>query len=112
MYRKVERMWDYLDIQATRKEQVEDDQMWRELIENGRREFKPNPTRNQKQITKNYVDLMEKINQTTENTTQMAKNVNVLKETTTDVLTHVQRQGDWEPTRDQEPGATSPLLNQ
>ena len=110
--KKVERMWDYLDIQATRKEQEDDDQMWNDRIDKGNGDFKPNPTRNQKQIKKNYEDLLQRINQTTESMTQNANNVKVLTETTSEVITRVNRQGGWESARDQEPGAPSPLLGQ
>ena len=75
MYKKVEILWDYLDIQVTRKEQEEDDYMWRNRIDGGNSEFKPYPTRNQTQMKKNYEDLLEKINQTTEHRTQNTNSV-------------------------------------
>ena len=50
--RKVEGIWEYLDIKETRKEQEEDDQMWREMIGRGCTVLRPNPTRNQEQIKK------------------------------------------------------------
>ena len=48
--KKVKRIRKYLDIKDTRREQEEDDQMWREKIEQGTKILRPNPTRNYAQM--------------------------------------------------------------
>ena len=103
MYRKVQRLWTYLDIQATRTEQEEDDNMWKNwIIEGNQSDFKPNPTRNRNQMQQNYDVLNRKINQTQQ---KMTFDIN-------DVKDEINRRGQREPARDQELGATSPLLGQ
>ena len=108
MYKRVQRLWTYLDIEATKTEQEEDDNMWKTRIMEGHHgEFTPNPTRNRSQMQKNYHALNLKINQTQAqvNTVRMTCNVMNIKDESN-------RRGQREPVRDQELGATSPLLGQ
>ena len=60
--KKVKRIRDYLDIKDTRREQAEDDQKWKELIEQDDKTIIiPNPTRNHAllEITKKKLEDME-----------------------------------------------------
>ena len=54
MYKRVQRLYAYLDIQATKTEQEEDDNMWKTRImeNNTHNEFTPNPTQNRFQMKK------------------------------------------------------------
>ena len=105
--KRVHRLYEYMDLQATRKEQEEDDSSWRTRIENPNRtyeDFTPNPTRNRAQMKEDYEKLNRKINQTQE--VLLNKGFNI-----TDIKFN-QLGGQREPGRGQEPGATSPLLGQ
>ena len=60
--KKVKRIRDYLDIKDTRGEQAEDDQKWKELIEQKEKKIIiPNPTRNNAllEITKKKLDDLD-----------------------------------------------------
>ena len=96
-----------MDLQATRKEQEEDDSSWKTRISNPNdtfNDFTPNPTRNRAQMKKNYTNLNNKINQTQQ--VLLTNGFNI-----TDIKIN-QPGGQREPGRDQEQGATSPLLGQ
>ena len=105
--KRVHRLYEYMDLQATRKEQEEDDSSWKTRISNPNdtfNDFTPNPTRNKFQMKKNYTNLNNKINQTQQ--VLLTNGFNI-----TDIKIN-QPGGQREPGRDQEQGATSPLLGQ
>ena len=105
--KRVHRLYDYMDLQATRKEQEEDDSSWKTRISNPNNtfnDFTPNPTRNKFQMKKNYTNLNNKINQTQQ--VLLTNGFNI-----TDIKIN-QIGGQREPGRDQDQGATSPLLGQ
>ena len=105
--KRVHRLYEYMDLQATRKEQEEDDSSWKTRISNPNdtfNDFTPNPTRNRAQMKKNYTNLNNKINQTQQ--VLLTNGFNI-----TDIKIN-QPGGQREPGRDQEQGATSPLLGQ
>ena len=105
--KRVHRLYEYMDLQATRKEQEEDDSSWKIRISNPNNtfnDFTPNPTRNKFQMKKNYTNLNNKINQTQQ--VLLTNGFNI-----TDIKIN-QPGGQREPGRDQEQGATFPLLGQ
>ena len=106
--KRVHRIYKYMDLQATRKEQEEDDEHWQTRITNPNNtynKFTPNPTRNNAQITENYTKLNKKINQTQEALLRHGISI-------TEVKTN-QPRGQRDPNLlYQEQGATSPLLGQ
>ena len=105
--KRVHRLYEYMDLQATRKEQEEDDSSWKTRISNPNdtfNDFTPNPTRNKFQMKKNYTNLNNKINQTQQ--VLLTNGFNI-----TDIKIN-QPGGQREPGRDQDQGATSPLLGQ
>ena len=105
--KRVHRLYEYMDLQATRKEQEEDDSSWKTRISNPNdtfNDFTPNPTRNRAQMKKNYTNLNNKINQTQQ--VLLTNGFNI-----TDIKIN-QPGGQRELGRDQEQGATFPLLGQ
>ena len=65
--RRVNRLFEYMDLQETKKAQEEDDDDWQTRITNVNDnyiEFQPNPTRNRAQMRKNYTNLNNRLNQT------------------------------------------------
>ena len=105
--KRVNRLYEYMDLQATRKELEEDNSDWRTRIKNPNNtyeDFTPNPTRNRAQMEQDYENLNRKINQTRE--VMRNKGINI-----TDIKFN-QLGGQREPGRGQEPGATTPLLGQ
>ena len=104
--RRVNRLYEYMDLQETRKEQEEDDNDWQTRITNVNDnyiEFQPNPTRNRAQMRKDYTNLNNKINQTAQALIRqgfiMDININ-------------QPGGQRELGRDQEQAVTFPFLGQ
>ena len=103
--KKVKRIRHYLDIEHTRKEQVEDDQLWRERIEkeDGKHDIPiPNPTRNHammRVIRKKFTILENKTEENTENTEHNFEEISSNWNTTRQAAT-----------RDQEENETIPLL--
>jgi hypothetical protein len=94
-----------MDLQATRKEQEEDDSSWQTRISNPNdnfNEFKPNPTRNRAQMRKDYTNLNNKINQTQQ--VLLTNGFNI-----TDIKIN-QPGGQRELGRDQEQAVTFPFL--
>ena len=105
--KRVNRLYEYMDLQATRKKQEEDDSNWKTRISNPNNtfnDFTPNPTRNKFQMKTNYTNLNNKINQTQQ--VLLTNGFNI-----TDIKIN-QIGGQREPGRDQDQGATSPLLGQ
>jgi hypothetical protein len=106
--KRVHRLYESMDLQATKKEQEEVDSSWKTRIRNNKNDtfddFTPNPTRNRAQMKKNYTNLNNKINQTQQ--VLLTNGFNF-----TDIKIN-QPGGQKEPVRDQEPVATSPLLGQ
>ena len=106
--KRVHRIYKYMDLQATKKEQEEDDEHWQTRIANSNNthnKFTPNPTRNNAQITENYNKLNKKINQTQEALLRHGISITVVKTN--------QPRGQRDPNLlYQEQGATSPLLGQ
>ena len=61
--KRVHRIYKYMDLKATKKEQEKDDEDWRTRItnpNNTHNKFTPNPTRNNVKITENYDKLNKK----------------------------------------------------
>ena len=106
--KRVHRLYNYMDLQATRKEQEEDDSNWQTRISNPNdtfNDFTPNPTRNRAQMKENYTTLNNKINQTQQVLLSHGFSI-------TDVKIN-QPGGQRDPhLLYREQGATSPLLGQ
>ena len=105
--KRVHRLYEYMDLQATRKEQEEDDSSWKTRISNPNdtfNDFTPNPTRNRAQIKENYTTLNNKINHTQQVLLSHGFSI-------TDVKINHGRQRDPHLLY-REQGATSPLLGQ
>ena len=102
--KKVKRIWEYLDIKDTRREQEEDDQLWRENIEQEIKVLRPNPTRNQAQMDYDKKKMNQRLNRTAQGVDMTDENVELLR----------QHAVNWcntrMPTRDQEEEVTIPLL--
>ena len=103
--KKVKRIRNYLDIEHTRKEQVEDDQHWREKIEkeDGEHDIPiPNPTRNHAmmRVIRKKLTILE--NKTEANTNTAEHNFEEISSNW-----NTTRQAA---TRDQEENETFPLL--
>ena len=101
--KRVHRLYEYMDLQTTRKKQEDDDSSWKIRISNPNdtfNDFTPNPTRNRAQMKKNYTNLNNKINQTQQ--VLLTNGFNIM-----DIKINQRGLG-----RDQEQGATSPLLGQ
>ena len=103
--RRLDRVYDYMDLRPTKKEQEEDDNDWKHkiIIPNKTFElFTPNPTRNRAQMIQNYEKLNKKMNETT----------NALEEQgirTADIkISHPDKERGLG--RDQDAGVTSPFL--
>ena len=105
--KRVHRLYKYMDLQATRKEQEEDDSNWQTRISNPNdtfNDFTPNPTRNRAQMKENYTTLNNKINHTQQVLLSHGFSI-------TDVKINHGRQRDPHLLY-REQGATSPLLGQ
>ena len=105
--KRVHRIYKYMDLKATKKEQEKDDEDWRTRItnpNNTHNKFTPNPTRNNVQITENYDKLNKKINQTLN--ALISQGIRITVQTN---QPRVQRDPNL---LYQEQGATSPLLGQ
>ena len=105
--KRVHRLYNYMDLQATRKEQEEDDSNWQTRISNPNdtfNDFTPNPTRNRAQMKENYTTLNNKINHTQQVLLSHGFSI-------TDVKINHGRQRDPHLLY-REQGATSPLLGQ
>ena len=101
--RKVKRIREYLDIKETREEQEEDDQMWKDKIGQGCTVIRPNPTRNQEQMTNDKKELKELINRAAQDAGTADNNMETL-------LQHARWLNIRGSTRDQEEEVTIPLL--
>ena len=65
--KRVNRLYEYMDAKATKKEQEEDDNQWKKRITNPNKthnDYTPNPTRNNAKIDENYNELNNIINRT------------------------------------------------
>ena len=105
--KRVHRIYKYMDLKATKKEQEKDDEDWRTRItnpNNTHNKFTPNPTRNNVKITENYDKLNKKINQTLN--ALISQGIRITVQTN---QPRVQRDPNL---LYQEQGATSPLLGQ
>ena len=106
--KRVHRLYNYMDLQATRKEQEEDDSNWQTRISNPNdtfNDFTPNPTRNRAQMKENYTTLNNKINHTQQVLLSHGFSITDVK------INQPGRQRDPHLLY-QKQGATSPLLGQ
>ena len=101
--RKVKRIREYLDIKETRKEQEEDDQMWKDKIGQGDKVIRPNPTRNKEQMKHDKNELKEMINRTARDAETAENNMELLRQ-------HARWLNTRGSTRDQEEEVNIPLL--
>ena len=101
--KKVKRIREYLDIKDTRREQEEDDQMWKDKIGQGCTVIRPNPTRNQEQMKNYKKELKELINRTARDAETAENNMELLRQ-------HARWLNIRGSTRDQEEEVNIPLL--
>jgi hypothetical protein len=108
--KRVNRIYEYMDLKATKEEQEEDDGKWTLTItqnqNNTHNNYTANPTRNKAQIKENYTKLTKRLNIAAG--VLLDRGINI-KENPYD--------NPYERQRDQnllyrEQGATSPLLGQ
>ena len=103
--RRLDRIFEYMDLRPTKKEQEEDDSDWKHKIIIPNRTFElftPNPTRNRAQMIQNYDNLNKKMNETKE-----ALEKHGIR--TTDIkINHPDKKRGLG--RDQDAGVTSPFL--
>ena len=109
---RVNRIYEYMDLKATKEEQEEDDGKWTLTItqnqNNTHKEYTANPTRNKAQIKENYTKLTKRLNTAEE--VLLNRGINI-KENPYPYDNPYERQRDPNLLyRGQ--GATSPLLGQ
>ena len=102
---RLDRLYEYMDLRSTRREQEEDDSDWKERITIPNKtfeDFTPNPTRNRAQMIQNYDNLNKKMNETME-----ALEKHGIRTTDIKINQPDRKRGLG---RDQDAGVTSPFL--
>ena len=102
---RLNRIFEYMDLRPTKKEQEEDDSDWKHKIIIPNRTFElftPNPTRNRAQMIQNYDNLNKKMNETTEALEKQGIRTADIK------INHPDKKRGLG--RDQDAGVTSPFL--